>query len=71
MRVEGRLQRSAALSLSMSVLALLLAWILLPPLGIAGAGVAWLIAQTAGSVYVAVDVFGRMRSRPTPIVIGG
>ncbi len=63
MRVEGRLSRSAALTLSMSLLALVLAWFWLPPLGIAGAGAAWLVAQSAGSVYVLGDLALRHRRR--------
>ena len=63
MRVEGRLARSAALTLSMSLLALVLAWFWLPPLGIAGAGAAWLVAQSAGSVYVLGDLALRRRRR--------
>ena len=68
MRVEGRLRRSTFLTLSMSALALVLAWFLLPPLGIVGAGVAWLVAQSAGSVYVLGDVVLRgrdARKRPS------
>jgi O-antigen/teichoic acid export membrane protein len=52
LRVQRRLRRAAMLNLSMAVLTLILAWILLPQLGIAGAGWAWLIAQTAGCVLV-------------------
>ena len=63
MRVEGRLRRSTLLTLSMSVVALVLAWILLPPLGIVGAGIAWLVAQSAGSVYVLGDLVVRSRGR--------
>jgi O-antigen/teichoic acid export membrane protein len=54
LRVQRRLRRAAMLNLSMAALTLILAWILLPRLGIAGGGWAWLIAQTAGSVVVVV-----------------
>jgi Na+-driven multidrug efflux pump len=37
------------------------AWLLLPALGIAGAGVAWIVAQTVGSAAVLVDVLGSRR----------
>ena len=52
LRVQRRLRAAAGLNIGMAVLALALAWMLLPSLGIAGAGWAWLIAQTAGSVVV-------------------
>lgn len=52
LRVEGRLRTTAALNTSMSVLALVSAVPLLAWLGIAGGGVAWLLAQTAGALAV-------------------
>ncbi len=39
----------------MAILTLALAWILLPKLGIVGAGWAWLIAQAGGSLAVGID----------------
>ena len=50
-------------------LALVLAWILLPPLGIMGAGVAWVAAQLVGTVVVAVDYL-RERRAPAGAVTG-
>ncbi len=55
LRVQGRLRFAACLSLGMAALTLVLAWILLPGLGIAGAGWAILIAQTSGSLVAAID----------------
>lgn len=55
LRVQGRLQSAALLNLGMATITLVLAWFLLPTLGIAGAGWAWLIGQSAGSVVVGAD----------------
>ena len=52
MRVRDLLGRAAALNVSMALETIVLAWILLPRLGIAGAGWAWLIAQTSGALVV-------------------
>ena len=56
LRVWGRLRSAAVLNLGMAALTLALAWILLPRLGIAGAGLAWLIAQSVGSLTVGADI---------------
>jgi O-antigen/teichoic acid export membrane protein len=63
LRVQGRLTAATRLSVSMAVLCLVLGWLLLPPLGIVGGGIAWLVAQSAGSVVVALDVLYRRRTR--------
>lgn len=52
LRVQRRLGHAALLNVGMALLTLILAWILLPIHGIVGAGWAWLIAQTAGSLVV-------------------
>lgn len=49
-RVTCRLGYSAALNLGMLVMTLVSAWVLMPRLGIAGVGVAWLGAQTIGAI---------------------
>jgi O-antigen/teichoic acid export membrane protein len=56
LRVQNRLGSAALLNLGMATLSLVLAWNLLPRFGIVGAGWAWLIAQTAGSLVVAAPV---------------
>ncbi len=56
LRVQGRLRCAALLNLGMASLTLTLAWILLPMLGIAGTGWAFLIAQIAGSLVAGVDI---------------
>ncbi len=56
LRVQKRFRDAAFLNLGMAVVALALAWILLPLLGITGAGWAWLIAQSSGSLVVGLDV---------------
>jgi Na+-driven multidrug efflux pump len=52
LRVRTRLRQAAALNIGMAVLSLVLAWLLLPTMGITGAGLAWLIAQIVGSAVV-------------------
>jgi ADP-heptose:LPS heptosyltransferase/O-antigen/teichoic acid export membrane protein/GT2 family glycosyltransferase/thymidylate kinase len=52
LRVQKRLVWAALLNIGMAAIALAGAWFLLPQMGIIGAGWAWLIAQTAGTVAV-------------------
>lgn len=59
LRVQGRLRTAAILNLSMAALTLVLAWILLPILGIVGAGWAYLIAQLTGSLIAGIDFLSR------------
>ena len=49
-RALGRLRRTALLNGGMGALTLILAWVLLPSVGVAGVGWAWLAAQTLGTV---------------------
>jgi hypothetical protein len=49
-RVTHRLAYSTALNLGILVVTLAGAWILMPRMGIAGVGVAWLGAQTLGAI---------------------
>jgi O-antigen/teichoic acid export membrane protein len=49
-RVRRRLAYSSALNLGILVTTLAGAWVLMPPLGIAGVGVAWLGAQSLGAL---------------------
>lgn len=70
LRVQQRFRAAATLTMGMSVGAVVLAWLLLPLVGIAGAGLAWLMMQTAGSVAVGVDLavkrFTPPRTREAP-----
>jgi O-antigen/teichoic acid export membrane protein len=50
LRVTHRLGYSTALNLDILVVTLVGAWVLMPPLGIAGVGAAWLGAQTFGAI---------------------
>ncbi|HET9078044.1 MAG TPA: hypothetical protein VFN68_14000 [Acidimicrobiales bacterium] len=59
LRVERRLVESSVLNVGMAVIAIVGAWLLLPPLGIVGAGLAWLIAQSAGTVWTLLWVWRR------------
>jgi len=56
LRVRGQVWRAAGLNVGMAVVALALAWVALPLLGIAGAGLVWLIAQVCGGVFVAIHI---------------
>ena len=61
LRIRRRLTTAAALNASMSVLALAAAFPLLALLGIPGAGVAWLLAQTVGALTVPLLLRRRAR----------
>ena len=61
LRVQRRLRFAGLVNVSMGVLTLVLTWMLLPGLGIAGAGLAFLIAQSAGSLVAGVDLFRMSR----------
>ena len=55
-RVLRRLQYAAALNVFMGVVTIALAWFLLPVFGVAGAGLAWLAGQSAGSIAVGIHI---------------
>ena len=57
LRVQGRLRFAALLNIAMAGSTLLLAWLLLPSMGIVGGGVAWLLVQIGGSIVVFYDAF--------------
>jgi O-antigen/teichoic acid export membrane protein len=59
-RVTERLGYSTALNLSLLTLTLASAWILMPRLGIAGVGVAWLGAQTIGAI-ASLPIYAKIR----------
>lgn len=60
LRVQNRLKSAAFLNLGMAAITLILAWVLLPRMGIVGVGWAWLIAQTTGTVVVLVRLTGML-----------
>lgn len=60
LRVTRRLGYSTALNVGILVLTLVGAWILMPRLGIAGVGVAWLGAQIVGAI-ASVPAYMRIR----------
>jgi O-antigen/teichoic acid export membrane protein len=66
LRVQGRLHSAALLNLSMATITLALAWMLLPKLGIVGAGWAWLIAQSCGTLVVGGDMLFSRKQTPQP-----
>jgi len=49
LRVEGRLRQTAALYVGTGCIAIVLAWALLPSLGVEATGVAWLVSQCFGA----------------------
>jgi Na+-driven multidrug efflux pump len=59
-RVTRRLEYSSALNIAILVMTLAGAWVLMPPLGIAGVGVAWLAAQTVGAI-ASLPIYVQMR----------
>lgn len=59
MRARATLRPALSLNVVMTVEAIALAWILIPPMGIVGAGFAWLVAQVTGSVFVVLYVLAR------------
>lgn len=63
LRAQGRVSDGARMNLGMAAISIGLAWVLIPPMGIVGIGVAWLAAQTAGSIYgFAEDAVVRRRN---------
>jgi len=66
LRVRRRLPDAALLNVGMALITLVLAWFLLPPLGIAGVGWAWLGGETVGSLAVALHVIVTRRVSPHP-----
>jgi O-antigen/teichoic acid export membrane protein len=62
LRVEARLTAAASLNVGMGIGILVIAWFLLPVMGISAVGCAFLAMQLCGCVYVALD-WRRQRSR--------
>ncbi|HEY1391506.1 MAG TPA: hypothetical protein VGF38_23420, partial [Ktedonobacterales bacterium] len=60
-RVRGHLYAAAMLNLGMSAVTLILAWFLVPMLGVAGAGWSWLLGQSCGSIVVLASLLMRGR----------
>jgi O-antigen/teichoic acid export membrane protein len=63
LRVDCRLRAAAILNVGMALLAVILAWLLVHPLGVAGIAWAWLFAQSAGSVYAVTRVWLARRTK--------
>jgi O-antigen/teichoic acid export membrane protein len=63
-RVTERLEYSSALNLAIFIMTLVGAWVLMPPLGIVGVGVAWLAAQTIGAI-ASLPAYAQIR-KPGP-----
>ena len=64
LRAREELAFPAAMNMGMAAVTLLGAWLLLPPMGIVGAGLAWAAAQTAGTLAVIAHIaFRRRRPR--------
>ena len=56
LRVRKRLGFAAVLTVGTGILTLIIAWVTTPAMGIVGAGIAWFIGQTTGSVIVLADI---------------
>jgi O-antigen/teichoic acid export membrane protein len=68
-RVTDRLGYSTMLNLGILMATLATAWVLMPSLGIAGAGLAWLGVQVVGAV-VSLPAYVHIARRPTPRSVG-
>ena len=64
-RVTQRLAYSTVLNLGILVVTVVAAWVLMPRLGIAGVGVAWLGAQTIGAI-ASLPVYTQLRK---PVIL--
>ena len=56
LRVRGRLRASGTLTMGMAAIAVAGAWAVAPAGGLTAVGIAWLVAQSLGSAWVALDV---------------
>jgi O-antigen/teichoic acid export membrane protein len=64
LRVRGEHRIAAVVNVLMSLVTLVLAWVLLPHLGVAGAGVSWAVGQVVGVLFLIVRlVVVRLRGR--------
>ncbi len=66
LRADRRFRFAGLLTFGMAIITVGLTFVLLPPLGVVGAGVAWCAAQLAGCLLVGWDV---MRGRRDPVVV--
>jgi O-antigen/teichoic acid export membrane protein len=62
LRARMKLQEAARLNSCMAAIAIGMAWILLPIMGIVGGGVAWLIAQICGSLWIGIRTLWARRA---------
>jgi O-antigen/teichoic acid export membrane protein len=69
-RVTGRLGYSTVLNLGILVATLAAAWVLMPSLGIAGAGAAWLGAQVIGAI-ASLPAYLQIIRHPVPSRVEG
>jgi O-antigen/teichoic acid export membrane protein len=69
LRVQQRLRFAAGLTLGMATITIVGTIVLAEPLGITGAGVAWLAAQSSGSVIVGLDVLRRQRQTGSALAV--
>ena len=62
-RAEGRLRLPAVMTLCAAAVTVASAWLLLPSMGLTGAGVAWLSGQSVGTLICLADALRRRRLR--------
>jgi O-antigen/teichoic acid export membrane protein len=65
LRVRRRLRAAAVLAIGMAAVAVIGGWLLAPRYGLEGVGVAWIVAQLVGSLWVASDVRALRRASGT------
>jgi len=63
LRTQHRLREAAILNILMAFIVLIVAWFLLPTMGIAAVGWGWFISQLVGTVIVVVDFVITRRTR--------
>jgi O-antigen/teichoic acid export membrane protein len=63
LRVQGRLAVAAALNVGMGLGIVALSWLFLPPIGISAVGWSFLVMQSCGCVFVAIDLLRRSTTR--------
>jgi O-antigen/teichoic acid export membrane protein len=66
LRVQRRLRAAATLALGMATIAVAGGWALAPQHGLVGVGVAWLVSQSVGSLWVARDAWAQRQSLHLP-----
>jgi O-antigen/teichoic acid export membrane protein len=71
LRVRRRLRAAAGLATGMAFVAVAGAWLMAPRHGLTGVGVAWIVSQVVGSLWVGWDAWAERRgARARRLVVG-